>query len=92
MVLCLGKVRYVGEPVAVVIAESRYIAEDATELIEVDYEPLEPVLNAEEAFSSSRVLIHETVGSNIMAHVKYDYGKIDEAMSHADRVLRGSTR
>ncbi len=86
--IAVGKVRYVGEPVAVVIANSRYIAEDAAELVEVDYELLEPVVDAQKAFSSTDNLIHEVVGSNIMAHVKYDYGNIQEAMSKADRVIR----
>ena len=86
--IAVGKVRYVGEPVAVVIAKSRYIAEDAAELIEVDYELMEPVLDASKAFSSSEVLIHDAVGSNIMAHVKYDYGNIAKAMSEADLVIR----
>ena len=86
--IAVGKVRYVGEPVAVVVANSRYIAEDAAELVEVEYELLEPVVDAQKAFSSTDNLIHEVVGSNIMAHVKYDYGNIQEAMSKADRVIR----
>lgn len=86
--IAVGKVRYVGEPVAVVIAISRYIAEDAVELIDVDYEILEPVVDAETAFSSKENLIHEAVGSNVMAHVQYDYGNIEKAMKEADRVIR----
>jgi len=86
--IAVDKVRYVGEPVAVVVASSRYIAEDATELIEVEYEILEPVLDAQKAFSSSENLIHPAVGSNIMAHIPYDYGNIDKAMKEADQVIR----
>lgn len=82
-----GKVRYVGEPIAVVIAESKYIPEDATEAITVEYEALDPVIDAEQALASNQVLIHENIGTNIMAHVFYDYGNIDRAMSQADRVL-----
>jgi CO/xanthine dehydrogenase Mo-binding subunit len=86
--IAVSKVRYVGEPVAMVIATSRYIAEDAAELINVEYELLDPVLDAHAAFSSKENLIHEVVGSNIMAHVQYDYGNIDKAMKEADRIVR----
>jgi CO/xanthine dehydrogenase Mo-binding subunit len=85
--IACGKVRYVGEPVAVVIARSKYVAEDAIELIKVEYEILEPVIDAQKALSSKNVLVHEQIGSNIMAHVFYDYGDIDKAMNQAERVL-----
>ncbi len=86
--IAVGKVRFVGEPVAVVIAESRYIAEDAVELINVEYELLDPVLDARVAFSSNDSLIHEAVGSNIMAHINYDYGNVEKAINEADRIIR----
>src|SRR5689334_1363537 len=63
--IAIGKVRYVGEPIAVVIADSRYSAEDAADLIEVEYEVLEPILDGREAFAEKENLIHESVGSNI---------------------------
>jgi carbon-monoxide dehydrogenase large subunit len=85
--IAVGKVRYVGEPVAVVIAESKYISEDALEAIEVEYEILEPVLDPNLSLKSSAVLIHESVGSNVMGHILYDYGNIDKAINQADRVL-----
>jgi 2-furoyl-CoA dehydrogenase large subunit len=85
--IAVGKVRYVGEPVAVAIAESRGVAEDATELIEVDYEALNAVVDAEKALADSTNLIHENIGTNVMAHVTYDYGDITGAMRDADKVL-----
>lgn len=84
--IAVNKVCYVGEPVAVVVAESKYAAEDALDLILVDYEILEPVLDAEEALSSKNV-IHEEIGSNVMGHIVYDYGNVDKAISVSDRVL-----
>ncbi len=86
--IAVRKVRYVGEPVAVVVATSRYIAEDAAELIQVEYELLEPVLDARAALSSRDNLIHDEVGSNVMAHVQYDYGNIEKAMKEADQIIR----
>ncbi|MGI0083986.1 MAG: xanthine dehydrogenase family protein molybdopterin-binding subunit, partial [Nitrososphaerales archaeon] len=87
--IAFEKVRYVGEPVAVVVAETKYIAEDALESIAVEYEVLEPVIDARKAFSSNDILVHEEIGTNIMAHIKYDYGNIENAMNNADRVVRG---
>jgi CO/xanthine dehydrogenase Mo-binding subunit len=81
------KVRYVGEPIAVVVAESKYVAEDALEAILVEYAPLEPLIDAEKALSSKELLVHEEIGTNIMAHIFYDYGDIDKAISASDRVL-----
>ncbi len=86
--IAVEKVRYVGEPIAVVIDDSKYVAEDALESIEVDYELLEPIVDAERAFSSNDILVHEEIGTNIMAHVKYDYGNIEKAIDQADKVFR----
>jgi aerobic carbon-monoxide dehydrogenase large subunit len=61
--LAVGKVRYVGEPVAVVAAESRYAAQDAVALIDVDYEPLPAVIDIEKAVEPGAPVIHEEVGS-----------------------------
>ena len=63
--LARDRVRYVGEPVAVVLADSRYTAEDAAELVAVDYEPLEPVLGDEED-----TLLFEETGTNVAASSK----------------------
>ncbi|MHB1908046.1 MAG: xanthine dehydrogenase family protein molybdopterin-binding subunit [Nitrososphaerales archaeon] len=84
--IAIGKVRYVGEPVALVIADSKYIAYDALELINVEYEELEPVIDAEKALDSTN-LVHENIGTNQMAHVFYDYGDVESSLKEADQVL-----
>ncbi len=85
--LARGKVRYVGEPVVMVVAESRYIAEDAADTIVVDYEPLDPVLDLEAALSEDSALVHEDVGSNVAAHVIQRKGDYDAARAQADVII-----
>jgi len=75
-------VRFVGEPVAVVVARDRYVAEDALELIDVDYEPLEPVLDSETAA--------ETVAC--VSDRSFSYGDFDAALAQAALVVRESFR
>ena len=65
--------RYVGEPLAVVVAKDRYVAEDALELIEVDYEPLDPVLDPEQG--------------EVVSERSFRYGDPDEAFARADLVV-----
>ncbi len=85
--LAKGKVRYVGEPVVMVVAESRYIAEDAVETIVVNYEPLDPVMDLEVALSEDSALVHEDVGSNVAAHVIQRKGDYDAARAQADVII-----
>ena len=59
--VAVGKVRFVGEPVAVVVAESRYQAQDAAELIQVEYEPLPVVLDPEKGLKKDSAILHEEV-------------------------------
>ena len=80
------KVRYQGEPVAAVVAESRQTAEDAAELVEVDYEALPPVLTAEFAVEN-KSLIHEKNGSNVVWHGNFEYGEVDKAFTDAAFVV-----
>ena len=77
----IDTVRYVGEPIAVVVARDRYLAEDAAELVEVDYDPLEPVLDPVSAAAGSAV--HDRA---------FAYGDADAAMAAADLVLRQTFR
>jgi 2-furoyl-CoA dehydrogenase large subunit len=70
--------RYVGEPLAVVVARDRYVAEDAVELIHVDYEPLEPVLEVEAAIDGD-ACVHDR---------SFVYGDVDGALARADLVVR----
>jgi len=85
----VDKVRYVGEPVAVVVADSRYIAEDALDVIEVDYEPLPVVMGIEEAAEADAPVLHENIGSNIYSHRLFQYGDMQKAYEEADRVVKG---
>ncbi len=85
--LARGKVRYVGEPIAVVIAESRYIAEDALDDIDVDIEPLPAVVDLETALSPDAPCIHEQLESNLSAHAVQTKGNYDKARAKAHRVI-----
>jgi aerobic carbon-monoxide dehydrogenase large subunit len=67
--LAKDKVRHMGEPVALVVAVSRYVAEDALEDIEVDYEPLGAAVDLEASLAPGAPLVHDDVGSNLAAHV-----------------------
>ncbi|HEY6317210.1 MAG TPA: xanthine dehydrogenase family protein molybdopterin-binding subunit [Acidimicrobiia bacterium] len=62
-------VRFVGDPIALVVAESRYLAEDAAELVEVDYEPLPAVVDAERA-AEDTTLVHPELGSNVAVRIE----------------------
>jgi 2-furoyl-CoA dehydrogenase large subunit len=80
-------VRYVGEWVAVVVADSRYQAEDAAELIDVDYEELTPIVDAEAAMAADAPLVHPAHGSNVMLHRNYVWGAVDEDFAAAPEQL-----
>jgi carbon-monoxide dehydrogenase large subunit len=85
--LAVGKVRYVGDLVAVVVANSRYVAEDACDLIEVDYEPLPPVPDAATAMAGGAPLLYEELGENVGYSDHWDYGDVGSAFSKASRVF-----
>lgn len=85
--LAVDKARYAGEPVAVIVADDRYIAEDAMELIDVDYEPLDVVLDPEEAAKDGAILLHEAAGTNVAVHRDLKYGDPDAAFAEADHVI-----
>jgi aerobic carbon-monoxide dehydrogenase large subunit len=84
------KVRFVGDPIAVVVADDRYVAEDAVELIDVEYEPLEPVLTVGYALAEGAPLVFDELGENTIYHAKHEYGDLDTAFGRADRVVRVS--
>jgi 2-furoyl-CoA dehydrogenase large subunit len=84
----VDKVRYVGEPVAMVAANTRARAEDALELIEVDYEALPAVASTKAAAAASAPLIYEELGSNVGWQGHVAYGDVDAAFQRADRIVR----
>jgi carbon-monoxide dehydrogenase large subunit len=86
--LAKGKVRQMGEPVAVVVAVSRYVAEDALEDILVDYEPLPAVVDLEKALEPGAALIHEDLDSNLAAYVPQKKGDYEAARAQADVVVK----
>src|SRR5579875_737980 len=79
--LAEGKVRFYGDPVAVVIAESRYGARDALDLIEVDYEPLPAVVDPEKAAQPDAPLLYEEFGTNVAASVRPPTDEIDRVFA-----------
>lgn len=74
--LAIGKVRYVGEAVAAVVASSRYLAEDALELIEIEYQPLRAVSRGEQAAAEDAPLLHEEAGSNVLIAREFKRGDV----------------
>ncbi len=79
-------VRHVGEPVVMVIATDRYVAEDAAERITVSYQPLPPVVGVEQARAARR-LVHEDVPGNVAAHLVQSTGDVDAALAAAPHTL-----
>ena len=79
--LAVEKVRYVGEPVAIVVARNRYIAEDALAEIDVTYEAMKPAVDQEEATLDDAPIVHEAVGSNVVSTRDFTYGDPDDAFS-----------
>jgi 2-furoyl-CoA dehydrogenase large subunit len=86
--LVTDKARFVGEPVAVVVARDRYLAEDALDLIQVEYEPLPAVVDPEDALKPGAPILHESVGSNEACHREIVYGDLDGTFAGADVVIR----
>jgi 2-furoyl-CoA dehydrogenase large subunit len=90
--IALDKVRYVGEPVAVVVAENRYVAEDALDLVKVEYEPADAVVDAEAAIEKKAPVLHEAVGSNVVSDREFVYGDPDAAFASAAHRVRIKAR
>ena len=86
--LAVGKVRYTGDAVAVVVAEERYIARDALDLIEVDFEPLPVVVDAEKAIQPGAPQLHDEVPNNTTFVWKVGGGDIDKAFREAEVVVK----
>jgi 2-furoyl-CoA dehydrogenase large subunit len=90
--LAVERARYAGEPIAAVAAESRYLAEDAAELVLADYEPLDAVVTVEDALDPAKPLLHQQVGSNVVVDRILRYGDPDGAFARADLVVTETLR
>ncbi len=86
-VLVQDEVRYLGEAVALVISTDPYAAEDAAELVDVSYEPLEPVVDPVKAMLPDSPRVHEHIPNNIAYHLKTESGDVERAFSCSDGVL-----
>ena len=85
--LAKDKVRHVGEPLAVVLADSRYVAEDALADIGVELDPLPAVVDLEKALNDTGARVHEDVRGNIAAHVRQCRGNYATARSRAEHLV-----
>lgn len=85
--LAIDRVRHVGEPVAVVLADSRYLAEDALDRIEVRYRPLPPVTSIAQALEEESEPLHPAVGSNLVNSRSFRYGDPEAAFARAARTV-----
>ncbi len=91
-VLARDHVRYVGEPIAVVVAETREIASDAVDLVEVEFTPLEGVGNVLAATRSEAPVLHESIGSNFAGNVDRGFGDVDAAFAPGATIVRVTVR
>ncbi len=82
--IATDRVRYVGEPVAIVLAQSRAAAEDAAERLDIRYESLPPVVDMEKAIAPGAPVLHDELGSNLAYDVKRAGGDIEAAFRDAD--------
>ena len=85
--LPVDKVRFHGDPVACVIAESRYLAEDAAELVAVDYEPLPAVADLEQALAEGAPLVDESLSSNLVSVQRFSTGNMSARREEAFKIV-----
>jgi CO/xanthine dehydrogenase Mo-binding subunit len=88
----VDKVRFVGEPVVAVAAKDRYIAEDALDLIEVEYEILPAVVDATRALEPTSPLVWEHQKTNVIYQRVFTFGEVDQAFASADLVVKDDLR
>jgi carbon-monoxide dehydrogenase large subunit len=91
-VLATGKVRHMGEPVAVVLAEDRYLAADAADAVVASYDPLPPVIGVEAAMADGAPVIHEECPGNIGLVLKHKTDGLDDAFAKADVVVEATLK
>jgi aerobic carbon-monoxide dehydrogenase large subunit len=90
--IAVGTACWQGEAVAAVVAKTRALAEDAAELVGVDYEPLTPVADAESTLDRDTPVIHAELGDNLAFERKLDAGEVDRAFQEADAVVEAVFR
>jgi len=90
--IAVDKVRYAGEAVVAVAAESRYIAEDALELVQIDWEPLPPVIDLLAAMEPDAPKVHENLPSNVVYNQVFTFGDVDGDFARADHVIKRHLR
>lgn len=86
--LAVDRVRFAGEPVALVVAENRYLAEDAAELVRIEYAPRAAVIDPLEACRKSSPLLHEEAKTNEISVRTFHYGDTKSAFERADKVVK----
>ena len=87
-VLARGKVCYVGQPVAIVVAQDPYLAQDAREMIQVDYAPLTAVIDPLEAVQADAPIVHQELGTNIALRTLNAGGDFAAALAQAEHIVR----
>jgi len=87
-ILADDEVTHVGEPIAIVIADNRYIAEDAAALVVVDYDPLPSVSDCRDALADGAPRVHRNAPHNLAAEFRLAYGDADQAFAQAPKTLR----
>lgn len=87
-ILASGFVRHVGDPILMILAEDRYTAEDAMELVEVEYDPLPAVVDPIAAMEKNSPKVHEYLPDNIAYHLRFSAGDVKKAFDSADHILK----
>lgn len=90
--LAVDKIRYFGEPLAAVVADNRYLAEDAVDAVSVDYDLLPALVDTEAAMAPGMPCVHEDVGSNIVYNYHFATDGIDKVFQDADVVIKEKIR
>lgn len=89
-VLATDEVVHVGEPIAIIVAASRYLAEDAAALVVVDYEPLPAAADCRAALQTDAPRVHRAGTHNLLAEIEMQFGEVDRAFTQAAHVFRES--